>query len=115
MNRLSYWLAKSSIALERKHNCKNDYDMTLKSDEFWKPVVTTKQVLAGDDIITCVILDEEGDWEVLGEEDFEDDDLDVVSVEDILALDPTLALLPDMVPGQTCVRTRPEEAWTVES
>ena len=89
--------------------------MTLKSDEFWKPVITTRQILAGDDDITCVNLDEAGDWEALGDAEFSDDDLDVVSVEDILALDPTLATLPDMKPQQSCVRMNRLSPWTIVS
>ena len=89
--------------------------MTFKDDDFWKPVITTRQVIEGADIITCVTLDEEGDWQALGNETFTDDDLDVVSVEEMLQIDPTLALLPDMNFGESMVRAAKDTPWEKES
>lgn len=86
---------------------------TLKSDDFWKPVVTTRQILSGDDAILCVHLDMEGDWEALGSDDFSDDDLDVCSIEELLSLDPTLCSLPELQPGQVATRDEPGAPWTV--
>ena len=40
--------------------------MLFKDDDFWKPVITTRQIIEGADTITCVTLDEEGDWQALG-------------------------------------------------
>ena len=88
--------------------------MTLKTDDFWKPVVTTRQILTGDDDIVCVALDDEGDWTALGVLEFSDDDLDVVSVEDILLLDPSLADMPDLQQGQDAIRLSKGSPWTVE-
>ena len=42
--------------------------MTLKEDESWKPVITTLQILDGEDDIVCITLDEEGDWEALSQQ-----------------------------------------------
>lgn len=89
--------------------------MTFKDDDFWKPVITTRQVIEGADIITCVTLDEEGDWQALGNETFTDDDLDVVSVEEMLQIDPTLALLPDMNYGESMTRPAKDTPWEKES
>ena len=88
--------------------------MTLKTDEFWKPVITTRQILAGDDDILCVAFDDEGDWTALGQQDCSDDDLDVVSVDDILILDPSLAEMPDLQPGQDAIRLSKGSPWAVE-
>ena len=88
--------------------------MTLKTDDFWKPVVTTNQILTGDDDIVCVALDDEGDWTALGNQDCADEDLDVVSVEDILILDPTLAEMPDLSPGQDAIRLSKGSPWVIE-
>ncbi|MBO4822915.1 MAG: hypothetical protein J5548_15815 [Prevotella sp.] len=85
----------------------------LKNDEQWKPVVTTRQIIQGDDDITCVHLDLEGDWEVLGSDDFTEEDLDVCSVEEVLALDPSLENLPELLPGQTAVRDGKDAPWDV--
>ena len=86
----------------------------FSNDDFWKPVVTTRQIIQGEDIIVCVSLDMEGDWEALGNEEFSDDDLDVLSVEEMLQLDPTLASLPEMECGQVAVRDGKEAPWQVE-
>ena len=86
----------------------------LKNDEKWKPVVTTRQILLGDDDILCVHLDLEGDWEVLGSDNFTEEDLDVCSVEDVLLLDPSLESLPELQPGQTAVRDGKDAPWNVE-
>lgn len=88
--------------------------MNLSNDEFWKPVVTTRQILQGEDVVLCVHLDSESDWEALGDADFTEEDLDVCSVEEMLALDPTLASLPDLQPGQTASRTDKDSPWEVE-
>lgn len=88
--------------------------MTLKTDEFWKPVITTLPILRGDDEVACVALDEEGDWTALGNMDCSDDDLDAVSLEDLLALDPTLADMPELEPGQCAIRLGKGSPWAVE-
>ncbi len=89
--------------------------MLFKDDDFWKPVITTRQIIEGADTITCVTLDEEGDWQALGNAPFTDDDLDVISVEEMLQADATLALLPDMVYGDSMVRADKDSPWEKES
>lgn len=88
--------------------------MFFKDDDFWKPVITTRQVIEGSDSVACVTLDEEGDWQVFGFEDFTDDDLDTVSVEEMLQIAPSLAFLPDMAPGESVTRGSKEEPWEKE-
>ena len=70
-------------------------------------------VIDGSDVITTITLDEEGDWEALGDSDFTDDDLDVLSVEEVLSLDSSLASLPDLLPGQSAVREAHDAAWQI--
>ena len=89
--------------------------MLLKEDDFWKPVITTRQVIEGTDRAACVTLDEEGDWEVLGFNDFDDDDLDTLSVEEMLGADPTLASLPDLLPGESATRPSADSPWEKET
>lgn len=88
--------------------------MKFKDDDFWKPVITTRQIIEGADIITCVTLDEEGDWQAMGDAPFTDDDLDVISVEEMLQTDATLALLPDMEYGDSMVRADKNSPWEKE-
>ena len=89
--------------------------MKFSQDDFWKPVVTTRQIMEGSDSIVCVNLDMEGDWEALGNNDFSDDDLDVLSVEDMPQLDPSLNLLPDMERGQSAIRNDKDAPWELVS
>ena len=86
--------------------------MLLREDDFWKPVLTTRQILNGEDFIAVVVYDEEGDWQALGAADFTDDDIDVVSVEEILALDDSLTTLPDMQLGEVVERDSVVSPWT---
>ncbi len=85
--------------------------MKFSEDDFWKPVVTTRQIIEGKDDIVCVNLDNEGDWEALGNEDFTDDDLDVLSLEEMLQLDSSLTLLPELEYGQSAVRDDKDSPW----
>jgi len=88
--------------------------MTLKEDDFWKPIVTTRQILDGDDDIVCICLDAEGDWEAYGTLDFVDDDLDAVSIDDIRQLDPTVDTMPSLAPGQAAIRLSKDSPWALD-
>ena len=87
--------------------------MTLKEDESWKPVITTQQILDGEDDIVCITLDEEGDWEALGNLDIDDENLDAVSVDDIRQLDPTVDEMPDISSGQSAIRLSKGSPWSI--
>ena len=100
-----------TLAILSHHLSQND--MTLKEDEFWKPVITTLQILDGEDDIVCITFDAEGDWEALGNLDIDDDDLEAVSVEDIRNLDPSVDTMPDIAPGQSVIRLSKGSPWTI--
>lgn len=89
------------------------FTMIFKDDDFWKPVITTRQIIEGSDTITSVTLDEEGDWQALGDAPFTDDNLDVLSIEEMLAADPTLSSLPDMRQGDTATRDGKDTPWVM--
>ena len=75
--------------------------MRLSEDDFWKPVITTVAIIEGRMPVRIIHLDEEGDWEAYSaEEDIDGDDLDVVSVEEMMQIDPSLKDLPDIEKGQ---------------
>ena len=63
---------------------------------------------------TLLSLDEEGDWVALGDSEPADDDLDALSVEELLAMDASLADAPDLQPGQCAVRDGLQSPWTIE-
>ena len=86
--------------------------MKLKDDDFWKPLIAPVEVIEGKEPILQVTLDEEGDWMAFGQSDSED--CDCVSLEEALALDATLAALPDMQRGQSAWRDSVGEPWQVE-
>ncbi len=88
--------------------------MLFKDDESWKPVITTKQVIEGSDNVAYVTYDEEGDWQAFGFEPFYDDDLDAISIEEMLEKDPTLALVPDLERGETASRGSMDLPWRKE-
>ena len=87
--------------------------MRMIDDDQWKPVITTRQVLEDGEEIVCVNLDAEGDWEAFGDSDFCDDDLDAVSISEIMEIDPSLETLPDMPCGQSVIRLGKGSPWCV--
>ena len=78
------------------------------------PVITTLDIMEGKETVTVVSLDDEGDWVALGDTEPCDDDLDAFSVEELLAIDPSLCDVPDLNPGQCAVRTQKGAPWVVE-
>lgn len=86
--------------------------MKLKEESKNKSVMTTSYVLTAGSPVTFVLYDEDGDWQLFGEEDIdEDEDAYIVSIEEILEMEPALRKLPDMQPGQAVVRNKDENRW----
>ena len=86
--------------------------MKLKEESKYKPVLTTSHVLVNGSPATFVLYDEDGDWQVFGEDEVsEDEEPYVVSIEEILELEPALRKLPDMQPGQAVVREKGSTRW----
>lgn len=86
--------------------------MKLKEELKNKPVLTTSHVICNDSPITFVLYDEDGDWQLFGDEDVADEeDAYVVSVEEILEMEPSLRKLPDMQPGQAVAREKGNTRW----
>jgi len=86
--------------------------MKLKEESKHKPVLTTSYVLVNGSPATFVLYDEDGDWQIFGEEEIsEEEEPYTVSVEEILELDPALRKLPDMKPGQAVVRDKNSTRW----
>ena len=86
--------------------------MKITDDDFWKPLIAPVAVIEGKEPILQVSLDEEGDWAAFGDTDSED--LDCMSLEEALAMDPSLASLPDLQLGQTAWRDDVNAEWLIE-
>ncbi len=81
--------------------------MKLKEEQKNKSVLTTSYVLTNGSPVIFVLYDEDGDWQLFGEEDVTDDeDAYLVSVDEILEMEPALRKLPDLQPGQAATREK---------
>lgn len=88
--------------------------MKLKEDSKYKTVLTTKHILCNGSPVTYVLYDEELDWQLFGEEEFdENDDAYTATIEEILEMEPTLRKLPDLQPGQAAVYDKEKTRWYV--
>ncbi|MDH6308434.1 hypothetical protein M2451_000745 [Dysgonomonas sp. PFB1-18] len=86
--------------------------MKLKEESKNKPVLTTSYVLTNGSPVTFVLYDEDGDWQLFGEEEInEDEDAYLVSIEEMLEMEPALRKLPDMQPGQAVIREKESTRW----
>lgn len=86
--------------------------MKITDDDFWKPLIAPVAVIEGKEPILQVSLDEEGDWAAFDDTDSED--LDCMSLEEALAMDPSLASLPNLQLGQTAWRDDVNAEWQIE-
>ena len=86
--------------------------MKLKEEPKNKSIMTTSHVLTNGSPITFVLYDEDEDWQLFGDDEVdEDEDAYLVSVEEILEMEPALRKLPDMQPGQAVVREKDSTRW----
>lgn len=86
--------------------------MKLKEENKNKSVLTTSYVLTNGSPVTFVLYDEDGDWQLFGDDETdEDEDAYLVAVEEILEMEPALRKLPDMQPGQAVVREKDSTRW----
>lgn len=89
--------------------------MKLKNESPNKSVLTTSHVLCNGSPVTYVVYDEDGDWQLFGDDEFdEDEDAYLISVDEILEMEPTLRKLPDLEPGQAAIRNSESKFWEIE-
>ncbi|GAB6009421.1 hypothetical protein [Dysgonomonas reticulitermitis] len=87
--------------------------MKLKEESKNKSILTTSYVLTNGSPVTFVFYDEDGDWQLFGNDEVvEDEDAYLVSVEEMLEMEPALRKLPDMQPGQAVVREKDSTRWS---
>jgi hypothetical protein len=88
--------------------------MKFKEEQKNKSVLTTSYVLTNGSPVTFVLYDEDGDWQLFGEEDVTDEeDAYLVSVDEMLEMEPTLRKLPDLRPGQAATREKDSTRWFI--
>ncbi|MDR2781003.1 MAG: hypothetical protein LBB21_00885 [Holosporaceae bacterium] len=80
-----------------------------------KTVITTKYVINNNSPIISVFYDEDGDWQFFGAEEVGEEDARIVSVQQILETDKTLANMPSLSKGQSAFRTSKESLWEVQN
>ncbi len=88
--------------------------MKLKEEQKNKSVLTTNYVLTNGSPITFVLYDEDGDWQLFGDDEVDDEeDAYLVSVDEILEMEPILKKLPDLQPGQAATREKDSTRWFI--
>lgn len=88
--------------------------MKFKEEQKNKSVLTTSYVLTNGSPVTFVLYDEDGDWQLFGEEDVTDDeDAYLVSVDEMLEMEPALRKLPDLQAGQAATRKKDSTRWFI--
>lgn len=88
--------------------------MKLKEEPKNKSVMTTSYVLTQGSPVTFVLYDEDGDWQLFGDDEVdENEDAYLVSVDEILEMEPVLKRLPDLQPGQAASRDKDSTRWEI--
>ncbi|AWV89773.1 hypothetical protein [Bradymonas sediminis] len=85
--------------------------MQILDDNKTKGVLTTKSIAAQTTDITHVTLDDEGDWQFLGDGDFDASDLLILPLGQIIELDKTLGTLPNIRRKETYIRKKKSAKW----
>ena len=79
-------------------------------------VIAVKQVMSGADWIQYVFHDEEdGVWQFHGTEEANERDIMLVSLQAVVALDPSLEKLADLPPGWQAYRANINAPWKREA
>ena len=78
-------------------------------------VFTTRFVIENNSDITCVTHDHEGDWQFMSDDEFNESDARVVSLQEILELDSTLLKLADLPIGYEANRKDKFSNWEINS
>lgn len=74
-------------------------------------VFATKQVLEGA-LIKYVIHDEEGDWFFMEDEDADSEDLQIIGLEELVKIDPSINSIYYLQYGWEASRENKEDSWT---
>ena len=87
--------------------------MKITEENKNKSAITTKYVVNNNSIIVSVFYDEDGDWQFLGEEEVSEEDVIVVSIQEMIDIDKSLVNLPDLKEGESAYRKNKESIWLI--
>jgi hypothetical protein len=79
-----------------------------------KAVITTKYVANKQSVIVSVYHDLEDDWQFMGSEEVTEDDAMVLSMEQIIAIDPTITEILNIGIGYSAHRDSQTDQWRVQ-
>lgn len=75
-------------------------------------VFTTRQVMIGNSPIVYVVHDEDGDWQFFGpEENIQDGDVMIISLQQVVRHDPTMLELADLPKGMAATKADGDATW----
>lgn len=90
--------------------------MSIFDDEPNVAVFTTNYVMVGNSPIVYVVHDDDGDWQFLGpEENVQDQDVMIVSLQQVIQRDPSVLELADLPRGAAATRVDRAAPWETGS
>lgn len=87
--------------------------MYIKEEIKSKGVLTAKSILSNNAYVSYVIYDEDGDWQFFNELEIEDDDIVLISLEQMLEIDNSLKYLEDVQKGTILFRKDKQSKWEI--
>ncbi|MCA4806538.1 hypothetical protein [Myroides odoratimimus] len=85
--------------------------MKIEEEKLNKAVITSKDIVSGKSFISHVYYDEDRDWQFFDGTTIKEDDALVISVKQILEIDPSLKALPEMHINESMFRKNKEDIW----
>ncbi|GEM_PF-5448747 len=85
--------------------------MKLIEENKLKPIFTSRKILYKEDCVNFVSYDEEGDWLCFHTEKIKENEVLIISVEQILILSENLKLLPNMSLGDRVKFIKENQIW----
>ena len=85
--------------------------MKISSENPNQSAITTNYVMEQNHDITYVSYDEEGDWQFMSDDPFDEENAMVVSIKQILEKDKTLLTLPNIRKNEAYERKNKKSPW----
>lgn len=87
--------------------------MYIKEEIKNKGVLTAKSILSNKAYVAYVIYDEDGDWQFFNELEIEDNDIVLISLEQMLEIDNSLKYIEDVQKGTILFRKSKQSEWEI--